>query len=118
MRLFFALCATLLFSLSLLADSGSLDSLPGPVQNTLKSLLQDPKAAVGGVQILQWGVGLAYKVIVTMDGHPYLNAYIEDTGQLVQCDPIPQKATDHKANDKDNCSEDDQAGPSAGPESN
>jgi hypothetical protein len=99
-RLFFALSAVILFSSSLLADPGSLDSLPTPVQNTLKSLLQDPKAAVGGVQILQWGVGLAYKVIVTMDGHPYFNAYIEDTGQLVRCDPIPQTSADEKDKQK------------------
>jgi hypothetical protein len=117
-RVILALCAALLFSSNLLADSGSLDSLPVPVQNTLRSLLQDPKAAVGDVQILQWGVGLAYKVIVTMDGHPYLKAYIEDTGQLVRCDPIPPKAPDHKAKDKDNGGEDDQAGPSADAESN
>ena len=102
MRLFFLLCLTLFVSTSLFAEPGSLDSVPTPVQNTLRSLLQDPKAAVGGVQIVQWGVGLAYKVIVTMNGHPYLEAYIEDTGQLVRCDPIHQKATDQKAKDKDN----------------
>ena len=110
-RLFFALSATVLFSTSLLADPGSLDALPTPVQNTLKSLLQDPKAAVAGVQIVQWGVGLAYKVTITMDGHPYLEAHIEDTGQLVRCDPIPQTAADRKT--KDNGSGDDvQASPS------
>jgi hypothetical protein len=89
MRLFFALPAVILFSTSLLADPGSLDSLPTPVQNTLKSLLQDPRAAVGGVEIDQWGVGLAYKVIITRDGQPYLEAHIVDSGQLVRCDPIP-----------------------------
>lgn len=112
-RLFFALSAIVLFSTSLLADPGSLDSLPTPVQNTLKSLLQDPKAAVGGVEIYQLGVGLAYKVTITMDGRPCLEAHIESTGQLVRCDPIPQTATDHKAKDKDNGgSEDDQVSPS------
>lgn len=111
-RLFLALCAIVLFSTSLLADSGSLDSLPTPVQNTLQSLLQDPKAAIGGVEIYQLGVSLAYKVTITRDGHPYLEAHIEDTGQLVRCDPVPQTAADHKAQDKDKGSGDgDQASP-------
>jgi hypothetical protein len=105
-RLFFPLWATVLFSTSLLADPGSLDSLPTPVQNTLKSLLQDPKSAVGGVEIYQFGVVLAYKVTITRDGHPYLEAHIEDTGQLVRCDPVPQTAADHKAKDRDNGSGD------------
>ena len=112
-RLFFALWAIVLFSTSLLADPGSLDSLPTPVQNTLKSLLQDPKAAVGGVEIYQLGVSLAYKVTITMNGYPYLEAHIEDTGQLVRCDPIPQTASDHKDKDKDDGDgNDDQASPS------
>ena len=112
-RLFFALWVIVLFSMRLLADPGSLDSLPTPVQNTLKSLLQDPKAAVGGVEIYQLGASLAYKVIITRDGHPFLEAHIEDTGQLVRCDPISQAAADHKAKDKDNGSGDgDQASPS------
>ena len=114
MRLFFALWAIVLFSTSLLADPGSLDSLPTPVQNTLKSLLQDPKAAVGGVEIYQLGVSLAYKVTITMNGYPYLEAHIEDTGQLVRCDPIPQTAADHKTKEKRNLSaDDDQARPSS-----
>ena len=110
MRLFFALSAIVLFSTSLFADPGSLDSLPTLVQNTLKSLLQDPKAAVGGVEIYQLGVSLAYKVTITMDGRPYLEAHIESTGQLVRCDPIPQTATDHQAKDKDNVSADGDRG--------
>jgi hypothetical protein len=111
-RLFFVLWAIVLFSTSLLADPSSLDSLPTPVQNTLKSLLQDPKAAVGGVEIYQLGISLAYKVTITMNGHPYLEAHIEDTGQLVRCDPIPQTATDHKDVDKDDSSgAHDQASP-------
>jgi hypothetical protein len=120
-RLFFVLWAIVLFPTSLLADPGSLDSLPTPVQNTLKSLLQDAKAGVGGVEIYQLGVSLAYKVIITMDGHPYLEAHIEDTGQLVRCDPVPQTASDHKDKDKDDGDgNDDQTSPSpsASPESN
>jgi hypothetical protein len=112
-RLFFVLWAVGLFSWRVLADPGSLDSLPTPVQNTLKSLLQDAKAAVGGVEIYQLGVNLAYKVTITMDGHPYLEAHIEDTGQLVRCDPVPQTAADHKDDDKDDISgAHDQASPS------
>jgi hypothetical protein len=112
-RLFFALWATVLFSWRVLADPGSLDSLPTPVQNTLKSLLQDPKAAVGGVEICQMGIGLAYKVTITRDGHPYLEAHIEDSGQLVRCDPIPQTATNRKDKDKDSGGGDeDQVSPS------
>ena len=113
MRLFFALGLALFFSTRLLADPASLDSLPIPVQNTLKTLLQDPKQAVGGVEIYQWGVDLAYKVIITRDGHPYLEAHIANTGQLVRCDPIPQTAANDKGKDKENGSNDsDQASPS------
>jgi hypothetical protein len=112
-RLLYALSAIVLFSTSLLADPGSLDSLPTPVQNTLKSLLQDPKAGVGGVEIYQLGVSLAYKVTINMDGHPYLEAHIEDTGQLVRCDPVRQTASGNKDDDKDDSSRShDQASPS------
>jgi hypothetical protein len=48
-----------------------------------------------------------------MNGYPYLEAHIEDTGQLVRCDPIPQMASDHKDKDKDDGDgNDDQASPS------
>jgi|GEM_PF-1589981 hypothetical protein len=104
MRLFFALCATLLFSNGLLAGPASLDSLPTAVRNIVKTLLQDPKEAVGGVQMSQWGAGLMYEVTITMDGHPYLKADIGDTGQLLRCDPIPQTATGNK--DKENGDDD------------
>jgi len=115
LHLFSALCAALLLPATSLADSNSLDSLPAPVQNTLKALLQDPKEAVGGVEIDQWGVGLAYKVIITRDGQPYLEAHIGDSGQLVRCDPIPQTSADDKdkhKNKEDGSGNDDQPGPS------
>ena len=99
MRLLLAFCTALLLSTSLHAGADSLDSLPTPVQSTLQTLLQDPKTGVGGVEIYQWGISLAYKVIVTRDGHPYLEVHIEDTGQLVRCDPIPQTAADNKDTD-------------------
>jgi hypothetical protein len=117
-RLFSALCATLLFSSRLLAGAGSLDSLPSPVQNTLQALLQDPKAAVGGVEIDQWGVGLAYKVIITRDGQPYLEVHIGDSGQLVRCEPIPQTSADDKdkhKNKEDGSGNDDRPGHSSSP---
>lgn len=80
----------MLVCMRLLADPASLDSLPTPVQNTLRTLLQDPNEAVGGVEIYQSGATLMYKVTITSDGHPCLEAHIGDAGQLVRCDPIQE----------------------------
>ena len=102
MRLVLLLVVTLWLPAMLLADAG-LDSLPVPIQNTLKTFLQDPKAGIGGVEIYQWGLGLAYKVIITQDGHPYLEANIGSSGQLVRCDPVQHSDSE------------DQASPSPGP---
>jgi hypothetical protein len=110
MRLLCLFWATVLISARLLADPTSLDSLPAPVQNTLKTLLQDPKETVGEVETYQWGPALMYKITITLDGHPYLEAHIGDTGRLVRCDPI-EDATGEDQGKED----DDQASPSPSP---
>jgi hypothetical protein len=107
MRWLCVLCASFLISARLSADPTSLDTLPAPVQNTLKTLLQDPKEAVGAVETYQWGPAVVYKIIITLDGHPYLEAHIGDTGQLVRSDPIENATGEDQGKD-----DEDEASPS------
>ncbi|MBV8815335.1 MAG: hypothetical protein JO271_12665 [Verrucomicrobia bacterium] len=110
MRWLCLVCATVLISVRLLADPTSLDSLPAPVQTTLKALLKDPKETVAGVETYQWGPAVVYKITIALEGHPYLEAHIGDTGRLVRCDPIENATGEDQGRD-----DDDQASPSPSP---
>jgi hypothetical protein len=108
MRWMFVMVATVCFSTALLADPITVDTLPAPVQNSLKTLLQNPQAAVGNIETYEWGPATIYKISITLNGQPYLEAHIADTGQVLRTDENPDMA------DKDD-DEDSGANPSPSP---
>jgi hypothetical protein len=96
MRLRFVIAATVLLSTALLADPITVDSLPGPVHDSLKNLLQNPQEAVSNIETYEWGPAVIYKISITLSGQPYLEVHIADTGKIVRSDENPDMA------DKDN----------------
>ena len=102
MRWTFVIAATVLLSTVLLADPITVDSLPGPVHESLKKLLQDPQEAVGNIETYDWGPAVIYKINITLKGQPYLEVHIADTGQVLRTDENPDMANkDDDADDSD-----------------
>ena len=104
------LCVAAVFlSASLFADPVTLDSLPAPVQNSLKSYLQNPQETVDTIETYEWGPAVIYKVSINLDGKPYLELHIADTGQVLRTDENPD------ARDKDDDDGNNDASPSPSP---
>lgn len=92
MRLTFVIAATVLLSTALLAGPITVDSLPGPVHDSLKNLLQNPQEAVSNIETYDWGPAVIYKISITLNGQPYLEVHIADTGKVVRTDENPDMA--------------------------
>ena len=90
-----------------LADPVTVDSLPAPVQNSLKSYLQNPQARVESIETYDWGPAIIYKISINLDGKPYLELHIADTGQVLR--------TDENGTDKDDEDDNADASPSPSP---
>jgi hypothetical protein len=101
MRLTFVIAATVLLSTALLADPITVDSLPGPVHDSLKSLLQNPQEAVSNIETYNWGPAVIYKISITLNGQPYLEVHIADTGKVVRTDENPDMADKNDNDDSD-----------------
>ena len=101
MRCTFILAAAVFLSASVFADPVTTDSLPAPVQNSLKAVMQDPKETVADIQTYDWGPAVIYKISINLDGKPYLEVHIADTGQVLRTDENPQTA-DADNDDGDN----------------
>src|ERR1700722_10741121 len=101
------LCVAAVFlSTPLFADPVTIDSLPAPVQNSLKTYLQNPQESVDHVETYDWGPAVIYKISINLDGKPYLEVHIADTGQILRTDQNPD------AGDKDDDEDDSDASPS------
>jgi hypothetical protein len=112
MRWMFVIAATVLLSTALLADPITVDSLPGPVRDSLKNVLQNPQETVTNIETYDWGPAVIYKISITLNGQPYLEVHIADTGQVVRTDENADTA------DKDDDSDSDaNASPSPSPSS-
>ena len=111
MRWTFVIAATVLLSTALLADPITVDSLPGPVHDSLKKVLQNPQEAVGNIETYDWGPAVIYKISITLNGQPYLEVHIADTGQVLRRDENPDMA------DKDDDADDSDANASPSPTS-
>jgi len=95
------LCVAAAFlSAPLFADPVTLDSLPVPVQNSLKSYLQNPQENVDKIETYDWGPAIIYKISINLDGKPYLEVHIADTGQVLRTDENPD--TRDKDDEDDN----------------
>ena len=92
MRLTFVIAATVLLSTALLADPITVDSLPSPVHDSLKNLLQNPQETVSNIEKYDWGPAVIYKISITLNGQPYLEVHIADTGKVVRTDENPDMA--------------------------
>ena len=88
----FVIAATVLLSTALLADTITVDSLPAPVHDSLKNLLRNPQEAVASIETYEWGPAVIYKISITLNGQPYLEVHIADTGQVVRTDENPDMA--------------------------
>ena len=110
MRWMFVIATTVLLSTALIADTITVDSLPAPVHDSLKNLLQNPQEAVASIETYDWGPAVIYKISITLNGQPYLEVHIADTGKVVRTDENPDMA------DKDDDSDSD-ASPSPSPSS-
>ncbi|MBV8215702.1 MAG: hypothetical protein JOZ08_21005 [Verrucomicrobia bacterium] len=111
MRWMFVIAAIVLLSSALLADPITVDSLPGPVRDSLKSVLQNPQEAVANIETYDWGPALIYKISITLNSQPYLEVHIADTGQILRTDENVDMA------DKDDDADDSDATPSPSPAS-
>ena len=112
MRWMFVIAATVFLSTALLADPITVDSLPGPVRDSLKNVLQNPQETVTNIETYDWGPAVIYKISITLNGQPYLEVHIADTGQVLRTDENADTA------DKDNESDSDaNASPSPSPSS-
>jgi hypothetical protein len=101
------LCVVAAFlSAPLFADPVTLDSLPAPVKNSLKSYLQNPQESVANIQTYDWGPAVIYKISINLDGKPYLEVDIADTGKVLRTDENPD------AQDKDDDDDNSDASPS------
>ena len=95
------LCVAAAFlSAPLFADPVTLDSLPAPVQNSLKSYLQNSQENVDKIETYDWGPAIIYKISINLDGKPYLEVHIADTGQVLRTDENPD--TRDKDDEDDN----------------
>jgi hypothetical protein len=101
MRWMFVIAATILLSTALLADTITVDSLPAPVHETLKSLLQNPQETVASIETYDWGPAVIYKISITLNGQPYLEVHIADTGKVVRTDENPNTADKDDDGDSD-----------------
>jgi len=88
-----ALIAVSSFSL---ADEPSVNSLPPPVANTLKAEAEN--GTVRSIETFQWGDSTIYKIAVDLNGQPYLELEIADTGRLIRVDQLAM----NEAEDEDN----------------
>ena len=104
----FVIAATVFLSTALLADPITVDSLPGPVRDSLKNVLQNPQETVTNIETYDWGPAVIYKISIALNGQPYLEVHIADTGQVVRTDENADTA------DKDDDS-DANASPSPSP---
>ena len=86
MRWMFVIAVTVLLSTALLADPITVDSLPGPVRDSLKNVLQNPQETVTNIETYDWGPAVIYKISITLNGQPYLEVHIADTGQILRTD--------------------------------
>jgi len=75
-----------LLSAPLFADPVTVDSLPAPVQTSLKGYLQNPQESVENIETYDWGPAVIYKISIALDGKPYLELHIADTGQVLRTD--------------------------------
>jgi hypothetical protein len=75
-----------LLSAPLFADSITVDSLPAPVQDSLKGYLQNPQESVENIETYEWGPAVIYKISINLDGKPYLELHIADTGKVLRTD--------------------------------
>ena len=98
-------------STSLFADPVSLDSLPTPVQDSLKGILQKSQETVADIETYQWGPATIYKITINLDGKPYLEVHIADTGKVVRTD----ENSDAMENSDDDAQDDASPSPSASP---
>jgi hypothetical protein len=104
------LCVAAVFlSTPLFADPVTVDSLPAPVQNSLKSYLQNPQESVDNVETYDWGPAVIYKIFIKLDGKPYLEVHIADTGQVLRTDENVD------SRDKDDEDDNEDANPSPSP---
>ena len=101
MRWMFVVAATVLLSTALVADPITVDSLPGPVRDSLKSVLQNPQETVANIETYSWGPALIYKIGITLNGQPYLEVHIADTGQILRTDENPDMADKGDDDDSD-----------------
>src|SRR6202008_512859 len=92
MRWMFVIAATVFLSTALLADPITVDSLPGPVRDSLKNVLQNPQETVTNIETYDWGPAVIYKISITLNGQPYLEVHIADTGKVVRTDENPDMA--------------------------
>jgi hypothetical protein len=95
------MAATVLFSTAMWADSVTVDNLPGPVQDSLKKLLQNPQEAVANIDTYEWGPATIYKINITLNGQAYLEVHIADTGQVLRTDENPEIADNDDGDDTD-----------------
>jgi hypothetical protein len=109
----FVIAATVLLSTAVvLADPITVDSLPAPVRDSLKNVLQNPQETVANIETYDWGPATIYKISITLNGLPYLEVHIADTGQVLRTDENAETA------DKDDDSDSDSdAKPSPSPTS-
>ncbi|MBV8102899.1 MAG: hypothetical protein JOZ31_27485 [Verrucomicrobia bacterium] len=101
MRWMFVIATTVLLSTALLADPITVDSLPGPVRDSLKNVLQNPQETVANIETYDWGPALIYKISITLNGQPYLEVHIADTGKVVRTDENPDVADKGDDDDAD-----------------
>jgi len=101
MRWMFVLAATFWLSTALLADPITVDALPGPVRDSLKNVLQNPQEAVGNIETYDWGPAVIYKISITLNGQPYLEVHIADTGQVLRTDENAETADKDDDSDSD-----------------
>jgi hypothetical protein len=101
MRWMFVLAATVLLSTMLQADPVTVDSLPGPVRDSLKGVLQNPQETVANIETYDWGPALIYKISINLNGQPYLEVHIADTGQILRTDENPDMAGKDDDSDSD-----------------
>ena len=97
----FVIAATVLLSTALMADPITVDSLPGPVRDSLKNVLQNPQETVANIETYDWGPALIYKISITLNGQPYLEVHIADTGKVVRTDENPDVADKGDDDDAD-----------------
>jgi hypothetical protein len=109
MRWMFVVAAAVLLAAPGFGDPVTVDSLPAPVQNSLKSFLQDPKASVDHIETYDWGPAVIYKISIYLDGQPYVEVHIADTGQVLRSDENSDTAN------KDDDDSNDNAGASPSP---